>query len=486
LGQFAVAVVFIVTLYMGMHASVFSQGHVSQSWVAPSVAATARPALAIRGHRIDEEPLWPGEPLASQPRQQGGADVADAWTMVGKRVGAASTAAALVAAATLNTPAVALEAGSYLQQDTAAQQTSRQGVEATLGVKIQKAPSLTDAAPGPAETPTSLFERGEAFCEPASFAVLFVTMMLYWIQGAYFPDSERLKKAGYAGMVSSNLLMAALLSFRWAYIGHFPLSNLYESLMFLSWGVSTVPLVLERQVAYGISTGAIFAPLVLFINAFATLILPPELQRASALVPALKSNWLMMHVSVMMLSYSILLAGSVMSMAYLFVSRNQDEDAPSALPTESSPSAPSDGMVLSVNLDNDIEEAVGQAAVLNLDGTAIQGPNPTKRSLADTLDDLSYRTLVLGFPLLTIGIISGAVWANEAWGSYWSWDPKETWALITWLVYSFYLHTRLNKGWRGKTSALVGASGFVVVWICYIGVNLFGVGLHSYGFFSQS
>ena len=102
---------------------------------------------------------------------------------------------------------------------------------------------------------------------------------------------------------------------------------------------------------------------------------------------------------------------------------------------------------------------------------------------AQTLDNLSYRTLGLGFPLLTIGILSGAVWANEAWGSYWSWDPKETWALITWLVFAIYLHTRLSKGWRGNKPALIAVAGFFVVWICYLGVNLLGTGLHSYGWF---
>ena len=102
----------------------------------------------------------------------------------------------------------------------------------------------------------------------------------------------------------------------------------------------------------------------------------------------------------------------------------------------------------------------------------------------DTLDNLSYRILGLGFPLLTLGILSGAVWANEAWGSYWSWDPKETWALITWLVFAIYLHTRLTKGWRGTKSAMLATLGFITVWVCYLGVNLLGSGLHSYGWFS--
>ena len=89
----------------------------------------------------------------------------------------------------------------------------------------------------------------------------------------------------------------------------------------------------------------------------------------------------------------------------------------------------------------------------------------------------------LGFPLLTIGIIAGGVWANEAWGSYWSWDPKETWSLITWLVFAAYLHTRISKGWQGKKPAILATVGLGVVWTCYLGVNLLGKGLHSYGWF---
>jgi cytochrome c-type biogenesis protein CcsB len=109
--------------------------------------------------------------------------------------------------------------------------------------------------------------------------------------------------------------------------------------------------------------------------------------------------------------------------------------------------------------------------------------SPQRLSLADTLDNISYRVIGLGFPLLTIGIIAGAVWANEAWGSYWSWDPKETWALITWLVFAAYLHARITRGWQGRRPAILAATGFIVVWICYLGVNLLGKGLHSYGWF---
>jgi len=105
---------------------------------------------------------------------------------------------------------------------------------------------------------------------------------------------------------------------------------------------------------------------------------------------------------------------------------------------------------------------------------------------SEELDSLSYRTITVGFLLLSVGLVSGAVWANEAWGSWWSWDPKETWAFITWLVYAAYLHTRLVRGWQGRKPALVASAGLVVIAICYIGVNLLGIGLHSYGWFLGS
>jgi cytochrome c-type biogenesis protein CcsB len=99
---------------------------------------------------------------------------------------------------------------------------------------------------------------------------------------------------------------------------------------------------------------------------------------------------------------------------------------------------------------------------------------------ARLLDDLSYKTVMVGFPLLTLGIVTGAAWANYAWGTYWSWDPKETWSLITWLIYAAYLHARFTAGWRGKKTAILSVIGFAAVIFTYIGVNFVLSGLHSY------
>ena len=100
---------------------------------------------------------------------------------------------------------------------------------------------------------------------------------------------------------------------------------------------------------------------------------------------------------------------------------------------------------------------------------------------SDLLDEVGYKTIAIGFPLLTIGIITGAFWANVAWGTYWSWDPKETWSLIVWLIYAAYLHARITKGWKGKKAALLSIVGFSATLFCYLGVNLILSGLHSYG-----
>jgi cytochrome c-type biogenesis protein CcsB len=198
--------------------------------------------------------------------------------------------------------------------------------------------------------------------------------------------------------------------------------------------------------------------------AFASFALPDRLQEASPLVPALRSSWLIMHVSVIMLSYAALLVGSLLSVAVLFTDRGQ------ALQLRSS--SIGGGAYRQSSL------AASTTAGLQLESVSM--------STAEQLDSLSYRTITVGFLLLSVGLVSGAVWANEAWGSWWSWDPKETWALICWLVYAAYLHTRLIRGWQGRKPALVASAGLVVIVVCYIGVNLLGIGLHSYGWFFDS
>lgn len=312
----------------------------------------------------------------------------------------------------------------------------------------------------------------------ATFAVLLPTLLCYWTAVA-FPNLKALPAIGTAGMAIANLCMAALLGARWIEAGYFPISNLYESLFFLAWGLTAVHLLAEKLSGSRL-VGAATSPLALGIVAFAAFTLPTDMRQAEPLVPALKSNWLMMHVSVMMVSYAALLVGSLLSVAFLVVTRGQA--------IELRGSSVGTGSFRQVKLNRASEFVIASAESSGTGSTAVLNKPvlqlaPEQLSLADTLDNVSYRVIGLGFPLLTIGIIAGAVWANEAWGSYWSWDPKETWALITWLVFAAYLHARITRGWQGRRPAILATIGFGVVWVCYLGVNLLGKGLHSYGWF---
>ena len=326
----------------------------------------------------------------------------------------------------------------------------------------------------------------ENLLDNLSFLVLFVTMLVYWT-GAAFPTTW-LANLGTVGVAIANLCMAALLGARWLEAGYFPISNLYESLFFLAWGVTTVHLIAENMSRSRL-VGVFTTPVAMGITAFATLTLPADMRLSAPLVPALKSNWLMMHVSVMMISYSALMVGSLLAIAFLVVTMGQSvELRGSSIGTGSY--RPGQLLKQAATVQNNIQQPLeistnSNVAVLEAVTTLTEtiSLSPQRLSLADTLDNISYRIIGLGFPLLTIGIIAGAVWANEAWGSYWSWDPKETWALITWLVFAAYLHSRITKGWQGRKPAILAATGFFMVWICYLGVNILGKGLHSYGWF---
>jgi cytochrome c-type biogenesis protein CcsB len=328
----------------------------------------------------------------------------------------------------------------------------------------------------------------QGLLDNVSFAVLMATLLIYW-GGAAFPTIPYLASLGTAGMAIANLTTFTLLGARWLEAGYFPLSNLYESLFFLVWGITTMHLIAENM-SQSRLVGTVTTPVALGITAFSALTLPDDMQQSAPLVPALKSNWLMMHVSVMMFSYATLMVGSMLAIAFLIVTRGQDvELRGSSIGTGSYrlkkagvPEAAEPAPVPTAIMASGGGTAVMASPSLALNGGSTQF-SPQRLSLADTLDNISYRIIGLGFPLLTIGIIAGGVWANEAWGSYWSWDPKETWALITWLVFAAYLHSRITKGWQGRRPAILAAIGFVVVWVCYLGVNLLGKGLHSYGWF---
>lgn len=339
-----------------------------------------------------------------------------------------------------------------------------------------------------------------------AFATLFLTTFFYWFQLGFFSISnikgDSLSfKIGNGGLLLTNLALFIFLVLRWSESHHFPLSNLYESFLFLAWSLTIGHFLISLKIGSKLHfiIGAITAPSALFVTAFASLTLPENLKMATPLVPALQSNWLMMHVTMMILSYSMLILGSLFSIAIVILNLFSEETF-----EKNTSQGQGQGQLLSVN-DQDLtltltltfaklvdftgnlnKSEQGTSSPLPLTNAIprVRVPGEGYNAILQLLDNLSYRTLGFGFPMLTIGILSGAVWANQAWGSYWSWDPKETWALITWVVFAIYFHFRLNQKLSGIQPAIVASIGFVFLWVCYLGVNILGKGLHSYGWFS--
>nr|YP_007374845.1 cytochrome c biogenesis protein ccsA [Ophioglossum californicum]AGC26758.1 cytochrome c biogenesis protein ccsA [Ophioglossum californicum]QXF60131.1 cytochrome c biogenesis protein [Ophioglossum vulgatum] len=297
---------------------------------------------------------------------------------------------------------------------------------------------------------------------------LSISAIFYW--GNLLCRNKNLRSLGKISFAIALACTTISLMIRWFHLKHLPLSNSYESLMFLSWSVSLLNILLGHR-DENVWVGAIIAPSAMLTQGFATLGLPEEMQTSTLLVPALQSHWLMMHVSMMLLSYATILCGSLSAITLLLVITYD----PSA-----NPSSPKN-LCISYLLPGNKKYSYMRIADSFNNFFYLVSMNHRREIFIQKLDHWSHRIISLGFPLLTIGISSGAVWANEAWGSYWSWDPKETWAFITWLIYAIYSHTRVTRGWRGEKSATVAVSGFLSIWICYLGVNLLGVGLHSYG-----
>ena len=212
--------------------------------------------------------------------------------------------------------------------------------------------------------------------------------------------------------------------------GYLPLSNMYESLVFFSWSTVFLYYCLNKRyryeafglVASGLGAALLATPLVLGIS-----------RRIKPLVPALQSNWLAIHVITCFFGYAAFAFAFALSLAYLIQRRREERDG----------------------------------GVKWLPSSAI-------------IEDGTYRMVLVGFVFLTLGIITGAAWAYYAWGSYWSWDPKETWSLITWFIYAGWLHAHLMRGWRGRKTAILSIVGFAAVIFTYFGVNYLLSGLHSY------
>lgn len=303
-----------------------------------------------------------------------------------------------------------------------------------------------------------------------SFSITSIVIIINFIT-LLFGEILELRNSSNKGIIITFFSTTAFLIFRWIYSGHFPLSNLYESLIFLSCSLCVIHMVPKtRNKNYELNT--IITPSTIFTQAFATsgFFLSTEIHKSTILAPALQSQWLIMHVSMMLLSYAALLCGSLLSVALLILTCQKKIDS---FAIEKSCNSVLKGQI------HYCKEKIN----LSKKNSFSLFTNYYKYELFERLDYWSYRVITFGFIILTLGILCGAVWANEAWGSYWNWDPKETWAFITWTIFAIYLHIRMHQNWKGINSAFIASIGFLIIWICYFGINLLGIGLHSYGSF---
>ena len=261
-------------------------------------------------------------------------------------------------------------------------------------------------------------------------------MLLYWI---WIGSKNEL-----VGRFATYLTIIALVANTVAIIlrmivsGHAPLSNGYEFILTFVWGIMAVYLFAEIRYKLR-SLGAFVMPIPFLLLMFIIMSMGPEERIAQAIPPALKSQWLTFHVITAMFAYGAFAVSFGLGIMYL----------------------------LKLSKEDNGEKTNSQGIV-------------SRFPALDVLDELSYKVVGFAFPLLTLCIITGAIWADYAWGTYWSWDPKETWSLITWIIYAGYLHARLMYGWKGKRAAWMAVFGFAAVLFTFFGVNYLLPGLHSY------
>lgn len=262
-----------------------------------------------------------------------------------------------------------------------------------------------------------------------SLLTYFAATVLYLVD--IIAKREKAGRAGRWVLVGGFALHCATLVVRYLEAGYTPVSSLHESLSFSAWSLVGIYLLFDLR--YRLSViGAFITPLALVTMIFGG----ATVTRATQLNPMLKSWWFPVHVTLAFLGNAVFTLAAVVSVMYLIQERMLKSKKFSRL--------------------------------------FYQLPS------LSTLDQINYKCLSFGFPLMTMGIISGAVWANAAWGGYWRWDPKETWALITWFLYAALLHGRMMAGWRGRRAAIFSIVGFACLLFTFLGVNLFFAGEHSF------
>ena len=267
--------------------------------------------------------------------------------------------------------------------------------------------------------------------------VLLKATALFYLAGALlylhfvFTLNERSARLGRMLLLIGVLLHGSGFVARYFAAGYTPITSLFESLSFSAFAIVCVFLGFELR--YNLRVlGAFVAPLAFLFAMFASL-LPGEVR---TLAPALNSYWLPVHVMLLFFGNAVFAVAFGAGIMYLLMERELKRKKLGAL--------------------------FKRLPSLNV------------------LDAINYRCLTIGFPLLTLGIITGSIWAEYAWGSYWSWDPKEVWSLVTWLLYAALLHGRMTVGWRGRKAAILAIVGFCAVLFTFLGVNLLLPGLHTY------
>jgi len=265
--------------------------------------------------------------------------------------------------------------------------------------------------------------------------VYFAAFMFYLL--AMVMNREILARIGTVASLIGLLAQTVAIILRWVEsytlgVGHAPFSNLYESLVFFAWTIMLLYMIVEWRTKNR-TFGTFVTPLAFLAMAYASFS-PNISSHIQPLIPALKSNWLISHVITCFFGYAAFALSFGFSLMYLLK-----------------------------RLDNQKRNNIFLQLIPGL----------------SILDELNYQMIVVGFLMLTLGIITGSVWAHSAWGTYWSWDPKETWSLITWLIYASVIHSRMVRGWKGKKIAILSIIGFACVLFTYFGVNYLA-GLHSY------
>lgn len=268
---------------------------------------------------------------------------------------------------------------------------------------------------------------------------LYLTSCAFYVLHGFFYKNETLGILGTVTAILGAIINTLALGYRAYEAGHAPFSNLYESMLLFTWATVIGYLMMEFKYKLRI-IGTFVMSIVFFSILTIVWLLPYRYQNIDPLNPALQSLWLEIHVMTTFIGYAAFAISFGISIMYL--------------------------------IKNSVERGGNREG--NLKGFFARFPD------LNILDELNYKSIAWGFPFLTIGIITGAVWANYAWGTYWSWDPKETWSAIVWLIYAGYLHARVTHGWRGVKTAIFAIIGFLSVIFLYWGVSFLLPGLHAY------